>query len=222
MTTLLLKSENGHLFVALDGGFWLLDTGAPSSFGKSNHLHLAGESFTLPPDSLGFTPEMLSQYVGLECAGLLGGDVLCCFDHLFDVAHEKLTVSTPALDHCGTGLPMGDYSGIPIIAARIGECDHPMVFDTGAQLSYFQHDLLTNYPSAGRFYDFHPMIGAFETETHQVPMLLGGLAFSIRCGMLPHPLSVILTMAKVSGVVGHSILSDRVVGYFPRRHLLVL
>ena len=47
MDTLPLQLRDGHLFVELNGELWLLDTGAPTSFGNSTSISLAGEQFSL-------------------------------------------------------------------------------------------------------------------------------------------------------------------------------
>ena len=40
MTTLQIIFRDGHLFVEIDGGRWLFDTGAPASFGESHEITL--------------------------------------------------------------------------------------------------------------------------------------------------------------------------------------
>jgi hypothetical protein len=45
MTTLPLTFNHGYLFVKLEGELWLFDTGAPTTFGASESLRLAGEQF---------------------------------------------------------------------------------------------------------------------------------------------------------------------------------
>lgn len=97
-----------------------------------------------------------------------------------------------------------------------------MFFDTGAQVSYFQDDLLATFPPAGVVSDFYPGVGQFETDTFMVPFVLGEEAFSLRCGQLPDLLGMTLQMARVQGIVGNAILRDRMVGYFPRRRMMAL
>jgi hypothetical protein len=65
MPTLPLTLTDGHLFVDVDGDRWLLDTGAPSSFGARRALTLAGERFDLDDAMLGLNAEVLSEYVGV-------------------------------------------------------------------------------------------------------------------------------------------------------------
>lgn len=154
--------------------------------------------------------------------GLLGGDLLGGFDHLFDVPGGKLVVSSGELSHDGECVPMDAFMGIPIVEARIDGRDYRMFFDTGAQISYFQDPSRETFPRAGRVDDFYPGVGEFSTETHDVPIALGGVPFNLRCGSLPGILGMTLMMAGTQGIVGNPILSDRIVGYFPRRSVLVL
>lgn len=222
MDTLPLRLRDGHVFTELDGGSWLLDTGAPTSFGNGGELSIAGESFRLGENYLGLTSTTLSSFVGVPCAGLLGADVLGRFDLLFDAVRSTLGLSTGELEHRGQTVPLEQFMGIPILAARIGGEDHRMFFDTGAQISYFQDDSLSDFPGAGSVTDFYPGVGQFQTDTHQVEVTLGGISFTLRCGTLPGLLGATLMMAGVRGIVGNQILVDRKIGYFPRRRRLVI
>jgi hypothetical protein len=91
-----------------------------------------------------------------------------------------------------------------------------LFFDTGAQISYFQDESLSTYPSAGELTDFYPGFGQFQTDTYNVPIRIGSEQFTIRCGKLPGLLGMSLAMADVQGILGNQILLDRRVGYFPR------
>jgi hypothetical protein len=222
MSTLPLQLRDGHVFVELGGELWLLDTGAPTSFGTSRNLAIAGERFSVGTNYLGLTTATLSEFVGVPCVGLLGADVLGRFDHILDTAGARLTVSTAELPHSGHSVPLDDFMGIPIVTARVGGSDHRLFFDTGAQISYFQDDSLASFPSAGRVTDFYPGAGQFQTDTHEVPVSLGGVVFTLRCGRLPGVLGLTLMMAGTVGILGNEILNNRVVGYFPRRRAMVL
>lgn len=222
MQTFPLQLRNGHVFAELDSELWLLDTGAPTSFGISQSLSVAGEQFSLGTSYLGLTAATLSQFVSVPCAGLLGADVLGQFDLIFDTAGGRLSVSTAELSHRGQSVRLNEFMGIPIVTARVGSSDYRMFFDTGAQISYFQDDLLADFPSAGSVTDFYPGVGQFQTDTHQVPVSLGGVSFTLRCGTLPGLLGLTLMMADTKGIIGNTILHDRVLAYFPRRRMLCL
>lgn len=222
MTVLPLRFRNGHIFVELAGGLWLLDTGAPTSFGAWSSVSFAGEEFDVERTYLGLTVATLSQFVGLPCAGLLGADVLGRFDLVFDIASARLTVTTGELEHGGTVVELDEFMGIPIVTARVGGRDYRMFFDTGAQVSYFQDDSVAQFPSAGSVTDFYPGLGQFETDTHWVPVSLGSGEFTLRCGTLPGLLGMTLMMAGTKGIIGNELLLSRTVGYFPRRRVLIL
>jgi len=222
MNTLPLQLRDGHLFVELNGELWLFDTGAPTSFGTSSSLSLAGEQFKLGSSYLGLTAASLSGFVRVQCVGLLGTDVLGRFDHILDVPGGTLSLSTDELSHAGQTVRLGDFMGIPILTAQIAGTDYRMFFDTGAQISYLQDNSLADFPAAGNVTDFYPGVGQFETDTHQVTVTLAGVAFTLRCGTLPALLGATLMLADTEGIVGNQILCNRVVGYFPRRQELVL
>jgi len=222
MNSFPLHFRNGHLFVELGGELWLLDTGAPTSFGASSSVSIAGEQFSLGRSYLGLTAETLSQFVGVRCVGLLGADVLGCFDHIFDTTSGRLIVAIDELRLNGTRVTLQQFLGIPIVTARVGNNDYKMFFDTGAQISYFEDDLLREFPSAGSVTDLYPGIGQFETDTHWVKMSLGGIVFTLRCGTLPGLLGMTLKMTGTQGIIGNGLLANRTVGYFPRRRLMVL
>ena len=220
MTTSPLHLRDGHLFLEADGAWWLLDTGAPESFGPG--LELAGETFSLPAGTLGLDPPGLSRLVGVDCAGLLGADVLGRFDVVLDVPAGTITLSTGTLEHAGREIPLRAFMGIPIVPVRIAGRDYAMFLDTGAQFSYFEDESIATFPSAGTATDFYPGVGEFEVDTHAVEVTLGGIPFTLRCGNLPELLAAALMVSGVQGIVGNEVLRDRPAGYFPRRRLLVL
>lgn len=222
MHDLPLHFRAGHLFVEHDGELWLLDTGAPCGFGHSRVITFVGESFSLASDYLGLDAEALSRFTGVRCVGLLGADVLGRFDHILDVPNGTLAVSPDELTHDGHRVELTEFMGIPIIDARLGDETCRMFFDTGARFSYFQGDSLESFPQAGVVTDFYPGVGHFETQTHSVPAMIGGVSRTLRCGRLPELLGLTLMMAGTRGIVGNEILVDRRVGYFPRRRVMVV
>jgi hypothetical protein len=222
MTTLPLEFRDGHLFVDLRGALWLIDTGAPASFGRTCGLTIAGESFRLDDNCGALNADTLSEFVGVSCAGLLGADILGRFDHIWDCATGNLTVSTGELMHRGRSIPLEEFMGIPILKVRIGGGEHRMFFDTGAQFSYFQSGSLESFTRVGCVTDFHPGLGRFQTELFEVPASIGGVAYSIRCGRLPDMLAMALLLAGTGGILGNAMIQNRTVGYFPRRNVLIL
>lgn len=222
MQSLPLKFETGHLYVTLDGNEWIFDTGSPNSFGATDAVTLDGEEFKIPAAYMGMDAEQLSEFADHPTCGLLGADVLSQFDVLIDIDQHQITFSKDELALEGTVLTLDAFMGIPLLDAEIEGGSYRMFFDTGAQVSYFQHRSLSSFPPAGSLSDFYPGYGQFETETHQVEASIGGQAMLLRCGSLPKMLAAGLVMGGAKGIIGNEILPGRVTGYFPRRKQLVL
>jgi hypothetical protein len=222
MTTFPLIFTEGHLFAELQGKLWLFDTGAPTSFGADEGLMIDSEQFRLNSTYFGLTASTLSQYVGVECSGLLGADLLGCFDHILDLKGGKLTVSTAELSHGGRSIHLDEFMGIPIVTATVGGNHYRMFFDTGAQISYFQEHSLADFPPMGTVTDFFPGAGQFQTDTYEVPISIGDISFHLRCGSLPGLLGATLMLADTQGIIGNQVLVEGVVGFFPRRAMLCL
>lgn len=222
MTTFPLIFRDGHLFTEIDGRLWLYDTGAPESFCETEELELDSLRFQLSEDSMGLTAAKLSQLTGVECSGLIGADILGSFDHLLNVPGGAVVMSTENLNLNGETISLEAFMEIPILTVRIANRDHRMFFDTGAQISYFQEDNISDFPTAETLTDFFPGFGQFRTNTYQVEVELGKNAFTLRCGTLPGLLGATLMLAGTTGIVGNPIVTNRVVGYFPRRKLLCL
>ena len=217
-----LHALNGHLFVELDDRTFLVDTGAPSSFGVGDSVTLDSIKFPLPAAQMGLDAETISSLVGQRVSGLLGADIINAFDVLLDVRSGQITFATDPITLAGEAVAMDEFMGIPIVEAEISGVSRRMFFDTGAQLSYLQHDSVTTFPNQGVVADFYPGFGRFETETYAVDLIVGSIPFTLRCGVLPGLLGMTLTMAGTEGIIGNEIVLDRVVGYFPRRQQLVL
>ena len=222
MQTYPLTLEDGHLFVAVADGSFLFDTGAPTSFGKISPVNVSEQSFNLPPSYMGLTAEKLSTYVGRATHGILGGDILNQFDMLIDVPQSRICFSTTPLECGGEELALEEFMGVPILNAIIAGESARMFFDTGAQISYFQGDSLSDFPAEGVVKDFYPGIGEFSTDTFRLPIQLGRSTYQLRCGQLPTLLGMTLMMAGTKGIIGNQTLLGRIAGYFPRRRRLFL
>lgn len=212
----------GHLFIEVEKQKWLVDTGAPSSFGLHPNLQLANQSFSISENYMGLTPEKLSEYVNVECDGLLGVDVLNKFDLIFDVANDTLVISPDELSVDGEDIPLSEFMGIPIVAVKVGTLTYQMFFDTGAKLSYLQDSTITTYPNLDRLSDFYPGFGEFKTDTYLVNFVMGATHYNFQCGSLPELLDMTLMMSGTQGIIGNELFKEKTVGYFPRRGMLCL
>jgi len=222
MQTIELKFIKGHLFADLEGCDWVVDTGAPTSFGESSTIVIDERHFSIPGTYVGLNAMQLSGLLEHPTAGLLGVDVINEFDMLFDVAGGKLSVSVDELTLDGEMIDLGDLMGIPVIEARIADQNWRMFFDTGAKISYFQDESLTTFPLTGELNDFFPGFGQFQTNTHLVDFEIGASKYSFQCGSLPGLLGMTLSLAGSNGIVGNELIRNRTTGYFPRRKRMIL
>lgn len=226
--TLTLHLEDDRLFIGIKNKMWIMATGAPRSFGKIGAIQLEDEDFTIADNYMGMTIDdvldvmLTEKHQGLPIVGLLGMDILGCFDHVIDCTAQTIALSRAQQDCWGDVITLTQFMGTPVLPVTIADRDYAMVLETGASISYFQDASIKDFPSAGTTQDFYPGYGRYETETHEVTMTLGGQTFTLRCGILPDALSVMMEMTGTTGVVGNELLRDRKVGFFPRRGLLCL
>lgn len=220
-TTYELRYKQGHPYLEIGGELWLFDTGSPGSFGEREELVLGTQSLRLPRSYLGLEASALRDLLREPVSGLLGSDVLGRMDWLLDlpngVAHAGAN-----LQFQGQTAATDDFMGLPIVHVGAGDQNVRMIFDTGAQLSYWEDSALGNYRVSGVTEDFFPGIGTFTTQAHHVPLRVAGVQFMVRCGRLPRLLAVTLSFAGVEGVLGSEVLMDRPVGWSARRRELVI
>ena len=222
MFTTNLKSQAGHLYVSIDEYDWLLDTGAPTTFGNIDTLYIGNTRFDIPDNYMGLNASQLSKFVDHTTVGIIGTDVLNKFNIIVDMKNEIVSFTNDTTSLEGNTLEIYEYMGIPIIIAKINEKSRKMFFDTGAQISYFQNESLYSFPAIGEFTDFYPGFGQFQTNLYMVDAVIGTEQYKLRCGQLPKLLAMTLAKTGTEGIVGNEIFNNHVVGYFPSSKKLVL
>ena len=139
-----------------------------------------------------------------------------------DQPGELIQLSVEELALEGTILQLDDFMGIPIVTVTIAGTNYRMFFDTGAQISYFQDESLTQHPRTGSMEDFYPGFGQFSTVIYAVPIVLEDHEETPSFGKLPDDLSASLALANTKGIIGNELVMGKRVGYFPRRNKLWL
>lgn len=195
---------SGHLVVDFAGRRAILDTGSPLSFGAGS-LTLLGRPVILVGDGLGVSPEYLSEKIGTRIDALIGIDVLgqCYFE--LDCPSARCTFDTEAGEGAGSRVPLESMLGVPIAGAVIDGCPRRLIVDTGAQIGYLEDRLLRGRRALGSRVDFHPMLGEFTTEAHEVPVTIGGLDLSLVFGTMPDTVRMVMGMASADGILGTDI-----------------
>ena len=220
-TTYSLRYKHGHPYLELNKELWLFDTGSPASFGEREELVIGAHAVRVQPSYLGLDVAALRESLGEPVSGLLGSDVLQRMDWLLDLPNETAHASD-SLKFQGQTATIDEFMGLPIVQVGVGDQDVRMIFDTGAQLSYWEDPSIEHYRVAGITEDFFPGLGNFTTQAHHVPVRVADVQFMVRCGRLPRLLAATLSFAGVAGVLGSEILLDRPIGWSARRRELVI
>jgi len=219
-----LVKKNDHLFIEIEKELWLIDTGSPASFG-THSINIGGKDFNIPQSFMGMLDtDYIREQTKVDCAGLIGSDILNRFDFIFDLQNEEITLSTDELSMEGNYISLGNVMGCcPIaIQVEVEQNRHTFLLDTGAAISYFAGIRIDHFDSLGRFHDFHPGNGDFETDMYLVPVSIGDVKLNLRGGTLPSAMEMQIGMLGAHGIIGNELMDNRKVGYFPRRKMLVL
>jgi hypothetical protein len=217
-----LHQINGHLIADLGGRQWIIDTGAPTSFGAGDLLNLCGKRFEIPSNYMSITHEQLSGLINHKIDGLLGADILNELDWVLHTAEGKLVIAADPIPLAGPVVAIESFfMGVPLVEIEVAGTAASVFFDTGAPISYLQDTDLSTYPDCGTQKDFYPGFGEFQTSTHRIPLNVGGLSVEVICGALPDLLGMTLGLVGSSGILGNEPMIGRMVGYFPRREEIV-
>ncbi|MCS6954476.1 MAG: hypothetical protein RMK57_16805 [Bryobacterales bacterium] len=211
------------LMVLEHDGLWLIDTGAPTSFSPRPHITLAGQQFNLADSLLGYTAEKISELLGFEIAGLLGTDVVHGLDWIFDLPAGKATISDEPLAVSGNAVDLHCTLGVPVIPATVRGRSCRVIFDTGAELSYFPPEFLSGLSSNGQFRDFNPAIGWFDTDVYSLEAEIASYPVTLRASRVSEDLglmSMAFRMTDAEGLVGIQLCREFRIHYAPRRGIL--
>jgi hypothetical protein len=128
-------------------------------------------------------------------------------------------VSKSELSHAGASVPMDEFIGDPHRHRADRRPRLPDVSSTpGASCT--GRTIHSRLP-AGRVDDLLSRVRASSSETFEVPFPWEA-SRSVFAADLAGLLGMTLIMGGTQGIVGNAILRGRIVGYFPRRRLLVL
>jgi hypothetical protein len=153
-----LKLQNGHLFIEISGQTFILDTGAPSSFGTDSSVTLHEMTFDLPSSYLGLTAANLSDLVGYPVSGIFGADILNRFDVLIDCLSGRISFATEQIEFPGNTLSTDEFMGIPVIDVTIAGVPHRMFFNIGSR-----------FPNMGSMANFYPGFGVLTHRGNETP-----------------------------------------------------
>jgi hypothetical protein len=230
MATYPLHLQGGHLFVEVAGQRWLFDTGTAVSFGTTPSLTIAERAFALKPIMTGKpgkpivgVPKLI-PFLGTPCAGVLGMDVIGEFDWTLNAAKRTCTATAEAIPIRDRSFALRLENGQLSAQVGVRDREYRLRLDTGFQLTFLEHAVVENFPSAGKGRDFHVYFlgGWFQTDSFHVPMKLGAefAADNLRTGRLPASLRKDILPEAFDGILGAEFLARHYLAFAPRRQLI--
>ena len=211
-----------HLILDVDEGLWVLDTGAPVSFGSVAKLEIHDQCYDITSNYMGFDNEKLSETLGENIEGLIGGDILNNYDSYWDLSLNRISFSTENMENRGNAISLGFFMGIPTLKVNLRGRSCNWFFDTGAVISYVAEQIEEWEAPVDKHDDFYPGYGNFSTEVFEDEITLGALSMKIKCGVLPGLLGMSLAIGDCRGILGLSALNQQSFLYAPRRKKLIL
>jgi hypothetical protein len=203
-----LEVVSGHLVVEIDGVRAILDTGSPLSFG-SGTLSVLGQPVQLMGAELGVSPEYLSAKVGTRIDALLGLDVLGSIYFEIDTAAGTCVFDTEPRQISGVRIRLASLMGAPVVSAMVDGSAVQLILDTGAHIGYLTDKRLQGRRALGTREDFHPLMGEYPTEAHEVSVNIGPLGMSLVFGTMPPELELLIAMTDTDGVLGTDLFVGR-------------
>ncbi len=226
---LALEFEHGHLFLSNNqGGYFIVDTGSPSTICEAKQLDFLGKSYSVSTSYGGLTVPLLRNFIpntAKKIVGLLGLDVMSHYWVSFDVRDGVAIFgdgesSVPELNHW---VNYNDLMGVPLINIELDGLPLQAFFDSGANLSYIKKSISKNWNALGVKEDFHPLTGVFQTPHYIHSTMIHGKQVDVNWGNLPNgKLSLILSMGIVDAIVGVDIFAQStVIMDYPTQRLAI-
>ncbi len=204
--------QNGHILIeAENGGTLLIDTGSPMSFHRAGSFVLDGQSFSVPTSLMGVDAQYVSDNVGTRVDGLIGMNVIGRLGMAVDIPSGRLTFG--ASTEGWSRIPSSSTFGVVGIAVTVGGRAAKVALDTGAPISYIGREYTDGYPSVGTVTDFSPFSGAgsFEATLHEIPVTVGGERYTMRLGVPPTDVAMMISGCGLDGAIGLELLGRKAV-----------
>ena len=210
--TLPCRLLQGLIVVTNDDGDWIVDTGSPVSIGDIATTRFGHVNVPLNSDAFGLTCDELRSLFKAPVAGLIGMDVLNRYG-LFDPENGQAVLSDVPLRQMDD---LNDWHEIPLtfryhmgmVDVSVDGVQTQAIFDTGANLSYWQRGFRPDWPQGGSYDDFHPSLGEFTTDTAVAPVRVTGTpdwAGPLRVGHLPGLIGAVVDQLG-GGLIGLDLL----------------
>ncbi len=205
--------NEGVLVFDIEGRQVIMDTGSPATIGTDVNLcdrTAKASSLLLSMVGERFLPEWAD--------GLLGLDFINTFTTTVDAETMTVTFDEGDVVPAGTAVDLlpAFYQGAPFIPVELGGRSLRAFVDTGSTISYIDGELLANGPPVGEWSDSHPLVGAFQTPVHRLPVTIGGTeSMDLEFGEIPDLLGLGIQAMGADILVGSELLRRRRVTFAP-------
>ena len=200
-----------HILVDFGDGMSLIDTGCPSTVGRSLDLLGVQSSLAGGLSYFGVTIEVIGKLVNVPLVRLVGMDVLQKLAWKLDWEAKKITFYRNPVKFQGYKVPVITPSGPPGIAFKIGNEEHTALLDTGAPYSYCPEKCpaYDEAPVLECVKDFFPSIGEFSLTLREIHIAFGNRLVKVGAGKLPSPLKGLVSW----WILGAALLKSGPIGF---------
>jgi hypothetical protein len=198
-------TDDGYLLIANAGHMLLVDTGAPTSFGKGlDGVPGVPEN---PPESMAglLTIDWLVDQVHHEFHGLIGAEVLRERTLVLDPGDRTVTLGREIIEP-DAGVPVRHLMNVPIVDGFVADRPAEIIFDTGAPLGFVPQEMVAGLDPVDRISEFYPLLGPFETNVYELPLQIGDERQVMRFGVLPEAAAQMHATAGLPVLVGLGLL----------------
>lgn len=211
------NNVSGRLAFDVEGHSVLLYTGSPVSIGNRDHWRLLGRSIMLHLEYNGLTTDIISKILGVRIDVILGMDALQNLNIMIDRYKQEIFLSREPIKPGKINLKLSMQKDIPITEMKLAENSSKLILDTLLNLTFLSSKVLSKYPIVDKINDFYPGVGNFETNVHQVPLLIDRKNIFLNCGVLPQSLEIALQQSGINGILGTGIFDYyRAILAFPK------
>ena len=211
-----MRVRGGLAVATIEDRHWVVDTGAPHSFGVGT-LTLDNRTIRLDSPSGRYDPGVLSEVAGVPIAGLLGAADLFHEGCTLDAPGGRLILGAPTVPGPGVPCAPGPHWGqrLPILQAQLEGRPVRVAFDTGASVGYVHPDLVPHLGDpVDQVREYMAMTHSWsETPLWQGQLEVAGHRGDYRWGVLPQDCHYLFDLLGMDVLFGGAFLADHSIAF---------
>jgi len=203
-----IEVADRHVIALIDGRRVLVDTGSPATIGECGPMKIGGMQVELRPELGRGRVEAIAAGAGFPLDALLGMDFLARVDVGIHLSERTITF--------GQELPL---KGLILGTTRHQHCEmvqleasgrtQKVIWDTGAPVSYFADEAISEQRRLGVERDFHPGLDSWNASLWDTVLSLDDKVVRVpaaRSSELPTSFREVLRVAGADGILGYRLL----------------